>query len=343
METLDINVSYGNGDSLMIDASSYFYVYPGMDHVFQYLLSDLEDEKNCVVFHEIFSNRLIKFIWKKIDYHPTLNYLLNDWMTRICASFFVSPKVIKEGDIFIFSNIAIQYVSTRFLKLIKRMGGQIVLYFLDDITNINSRIALRKTREVDFDIVFSFDKKNAEQYGFQHMNTMYSRLKGIDCIPKYGIVFIGSDKKRFGIIENVYQRLTNEGTIDKHFFSIFQTDKSNELKYQGKMRINQSMDYKDVIKIVQQSNCILDIVIGEQVGLSLRAYEAIVYNKKLLTNNPEIFNFQYYDNRFMQYFSRVDEIDVAFVTEKIDVDYGYQDEFSPIYFLLYTLYHTISL
>ena len=65
-------------------------------------------------------------------------------------------------------------------------------------------------------------------------------------------------------------------------------------------------------------------------GLSLRPYEAVCYNRKLLTNNKSILDFPYYDSRYMQYFETVEEIDWDWVKEDIPVDYGYDCKFSPM-------------
>lgn len=311
----------------------HFYVYPGMDHVFQYLVYDLQKLEHCNVFFDIFTNGWITGVWRKIIYHPTFNYITNEWTTKISSRMLNFPDTIQEGDVFVFSNIAVQYIPVCCLKKIKKNGGKIVLYFLDDMANVNSKIALKKTQKIRFDLVFTFDKKNAEDYGFRHVYSMYSRLEQMTDVQKYGAVFIGSDKGRFDIIEKIYDRLIQETAPDKHFFSVFQTSEANALKYKDKMRINQSMDYREVVKVVQQSNCIIDIVIGEQSGLSLRAYEAIAYNKKLITNNPEIFNFPYYDERFMQYFSNVEDIDLEFIMKKTEVNYEYGEEYSPKRFL----------
>lgn len=318
----------------------YYHVYPGYDHVFQYILHDLRSHENCEIVTDIFKFSYARKMWEKIINHPTLNRKINFLTTELTRGFIKITKQISYCDIFVFSNIAVQYVPISILKRIKKKGGKLVLYFLDDIANVNSNIAFDKLKRIDFDVVCTFDKKNAEEYGFTHVYSMYSRLNDSCDDTKYGAVFIGSDKGRFTIIEEIFNWLSSEGIdgVDskdriQHFFSVFQTSGKHVMKYDGKMRFNQSLDYCDVVKIVKQSNCIIDIVIGEQSGLSLRAYEAIAYNKKLITNNSAIKDFPYYDERYMRYFSDVKDIDVSFVEDVDVVDYGYTDEYSPWNFL----------
>lgn len=64
--------------------------------------------------------------------------------------------------------------------------------------------------------------------------------------------------------------------------------------------------------------------------MTLRAYEAVAYNRKLLSNNKTILSFEYYDPRFMRYFEQVKDIDWDWVKEDANVDYDYKGEFSPV-------------
>ena len=240
------------------------------------------------------------------------------------------PVKLNKNQIFIFSNIAVQYVPDWVLKRIKNAGARLVLYFLDDLTNRNSRIAFEKTKKINFDVVSTFDKANAETYGFYYVNSMYSGLAGKNTDIKYDACFIGSDKGRFSMVESIYKKLAE---LNGSFFcSVYQTDESYKAKYEN-MCINESIDYKEVVTIVQESNCIIDLVLGEQSGLSLRVYEALAYNKKLLTNNQSILTFPQYDERYMRYFEKIEEIDWQFVLQRDAVEYEYKGEYSPVAFL----------
>ena len=306
------------------------YLYPGYDHVFQYLLKDLENEKNCRVIDHLFDSRTAERLWEHISKHPTIKEKTGEFFSTITANSLILPKKVEENQVYVFSNIAIQYIPDWELKRIKNAGAKLVLYFLDDLGNRNSRIAFEKTKRILFDAVCTFDRANAEAYGFHYVNSMYSILENRDVTVKYDACFIGSDKGRFSIVESIYKKLLEQnGTF---FCCVYQTDESHKQKYNN-MRINESIDYKDVTEIVRESNCIIDVVLGEQSGLSLRVYEAIAYNKKLLTNNRSIFEFPQYDERYMRYFETIEDIDWRFVLQREPVDYGYKGEYSPVVFL----------
>ena len=61
------------------------------------------------------------------------------------------------------------------------------------------------------------------------------------------------------------------------------------------------MDYYEIIKLVGESKAILDLNNGNQVGLTLRPLEALFFKKKLITNNINIINYDFYspDNIFI--------------------------------------------
>ena len=78
-----------------------------------------------------------------------------------------------------------------------------------------------------------------------------------------------------------------------------------------------------------KGSVILEVVQEGQVAPTLRPYEAVIYNRKLLTNNPNIKKFPYWDSKYMRYFSCVEDIDWKWVKDNTEVDYKYDGRFSP--------------
>ena len=62
--------------------------------------------------------------------------------------------------------------------------------------------------------------------------------------------------------------------------------------------------------------------------------EAIANNKKILTNNDSIRNFQYYNPKYIQIYSNVNNINLDFFYNN-KPNYQYNDEFSPKHFLAF--------
>ena len=57
---------------------------------------------------------------------------------------------------------------------------------------------------------------------------------------------------------------------------------------------NKFMDYNEVISRVCSSKAIIEINLEAQTGITLRALEALYFKKKLITNNENIMNFNFY-------------------------------------------------
>ena len=55
------------------------------------------------------------------------------------------------------------------------------------------------------------------------------------------------------------------------------------------------MEYDEVLDIVEQSLCIIDVPKPNQSGLTLRVLEAIFYNKKLITTNKNVVEEEFYN------------------------------------------------
>lgn len=85
-----------------------------------------------------------------------------------------------------------------------------------------------------------------------------------------------------------------------------------------------------MISEVLKCNCILDALSPGQTGVSTRYYEAVCYNKKLLTNNKDVLNFPFYNPQYMKIYQNPEDIDWNWVKERVPIDYHYDKRFSPL-------------
>ena len=88
-----------------------------------------------------------------------------------------------------------------------------------------------------------------------------------------------------------------------------------------------------MVQDLLQTNCVLEILAVLNPSATLRYKEAVIYNKKLLTTNPEITQLPYYDSRWMRYFEKAEDIDLDWLRTEEHVDYHYQGDFSTRHFL----------
>ena len=98
---------------------------------------------------------------------------------------------------------------------------------------------------------------------------------------------------------------------------------------------NVPMTYKEVLQNIQKTNCIVEIMNAGQQGLTLRAMEAICYNKKVLTDNATVKELSYYSKGYIQYKNPITDIDLDYMLDRRKVDYEYKNDFSPIHLIEY--------
>ena len=178
--------------------------------------------------------------------------------------------------------------------------------------------------EMDLNFLFQLRKKNVLVNLF-FINSKHKLPNRTNYTDTY---FVGSIKGGRGqLINDVYKYLSSNGVrcrFDVRSKNVdYLTDGMNHI--QGKW-----IPYTDVLQAIADTDCIIEIMQENQSGATLRYFEAIVYNKKLLSNNPHIVEFPFYDKRWMRTFKRVEEIDLEWLNNKVDVNYFYNNEFSPI-------------
>ena len=179
-----------------------------------------------------------------------------------------------------------------------------------------------------FDMIFSFDKADCENNGFIYHPTNYSTA----CINRNIKVtndafYVGVSKGRQNALEKIYSKLTAAGVACSFYIVGVKKKNISGIHY------NQWLSYKQVLEEIEKANCIIEVMEGMQQGVTLRTMEAICYNKKLLTNNKSIKELSFYESGNIMVFDSIDEIDPEFLRNRENVNYGYNNEFSPIHLI----------
>lgn len=138
---------------------------------------------------------------------------------------------------------------------------------------------------------WSFDPDNCEKYGYMKNNQFY--FEKLDCNSKkmiqYDAFFVGVDKGRYELVEQIYIKVTNCG---KRMFMGIVADKNSVLS----RKYIKPLDYDIIIEYIQKSNCIVDVVQKNQDGITLRVLEALFFEKKLITTNVGIEQYPFYNS-----------------------------------------------
>ena len=217
---------------------------------------------------------------------------------------------------------------------------KIILYLINSI-DAQSPImkgVRPKMKVFDWDRIYTFDEEDAQKFGYEYLGFCYYSSHYMS--EKTGVTndayFVGGLKgKRENTIYDTYKHLVSNGV--NCMFDLMPFDETKPTPLPGANFYRGWKPYADILEKVQKSNCIIEICQQGQNGATLRYFEAVTMNKKLLTNNKNIINFPFYNSKWMKIFSTTEEIDYEWVKTRELIDYKYKGEFSPTHFVDYVL------
>lgn len=246
-------------------------------------------------------------------------------------------QIINDGDNIILDTGAISVVDIEFLNKLKQSRNNLkMILLITDSMHAHSKHminAIPKIRKFHWDLILSYDRNDCNEYGFHYLGeNIYSKMINVNPGSfKSDIYFIGRNKHgRNDIAIELFNKLKFNDIVCNF---VLVDNKKEQKKLEGIKFSYKEIPYEDVISDVLASNCILEILQEGQETQSARYYEAVCYNKKLLTNNPNIMNLSFYNPRYMKYFKTIDDIDFDWVKKREAINYRYNNEFSPIQIL----------
>ena len=233
-----------------------------------------------------------------------------------------------SDSIIIVVNSVLAFLSPSYLKKLSRQN-KLVLLLVDSYRNRPEC----ETSKIKYfgNNVFTFDPEDALKYGFNLTQSYYSMIMpiGTDSVHK-GVYFCGAKKDKLAKLHSAY-KLFKDNSIDCDF-NIMSVPKDEQV-YDGINYMEQNIPYKEYIKSMQTMSCIFDVTQNNQTGVTIRYYEAVCYNKKLITDNQLVKKLPFYNPDYIQVYDKVENIDVDWIKKDIEIDYGYDGRFSPDHFL----------
>lgn len=299
-----------------------------------------------VMCREIIGRKNVTFINKannlKSDLAKSLDLLFQKISTKTNISFFPSfrfksyfcgtliPKEINLCFIFFDSNAHSR--DKVFLKYIKnRYKAKLVLYVMNPTSAIKLEPDLCRNY---YDLVFTVCAKDAGHYGWHISNHIYSKIPEIKQSSYDGydtdVFFIGRAKNRLQKILHTYKFLASND-IKCDFFIVDANEK--EKHYANDIHYSKWLPYEEALKRMCRSRCVLEILQKPGEGPTLRTTEAIIYNKKLITNDAGAAANPFYDERFVHIFDVPENINLNFIKKDIQPCYHYNEEYSANNFL----------
>ncbi|AOC93289.1 hypothetical protein BB050_00133 [Flavobacterium anhuiense] len=171
----------------------------------------------------------------------------------------------------------------------------------------------------NFDEVYTFEKEDALKYNLKFItNFIYNESKlNTEGVFKYDVFNISSRDNRFRTICKIAKELKAKEISFKFIIH----DKKNKLKDPNIEFIPESIQVDLVNKLVNDSKLLLDIHRKEQNGLSFRVFESLGLQKKLITTNHNIVQYDFYNPKNILI---IDEKNINF-----DIDF-FRSSYEPI-------------
>lgn len=266
---------------------------------------------------------------------PMYQKVLENYYSKVIAS-------VEENEYDYILIIRGEYTPINSLKLLKEKfpKAKLILYMWDSILN-NKKIEIKWPY---FDRVITFDKKDYLEFKdtLEFLPLYYYE----DCLPssnaadmEYDIGFIGTGHgDRIQIINEVKKQCEEKGLSIYTFMYLphklvylynkvtnpaFKHAKMSDFSYE-------KMPFEKVYEIYDKSKTVLDIESITQTGLTMRTLEIIGLHKKLITTNPDIVNYNFYNENNIQMMDRKNpKVDVEFINrEYLELDASIYKQYS---------------
>lgn len=182
---------------------------------------------------------------------------------------------------------------------IKSFTHKYIAYLYDSV----DRCPVEHLLEGVFDEIYSFDKEDIKKYGFKE-TTNYNYISSEPVRqtkkPKFEVLYIASFDKR---LDTVFKLKKAFKKIKVNFRFIIVGKKTSLFKLKNKFSDTISdldlrrkrIEQEDLKELYNDTKVILDIVRDNQTGLSFRVFEAMAFEKKLITNNQNISGYDFYN------------------------------------------------
>lgn len=225
------------------------------------------------------------FIGKNLKHEKRQNFIIDSLR-----------KIGKQDQILVINPEAIE---TRVHEVIREYSARNIAYLYDSMSRNPAHHILHF-----FDTVFSFDDEDVKKYGFKKI-TNYNYLKYCPSNrqqPKLDLFYITSYDKgrleRLNILINQIQALNisfkviiagKKGWKNK-IAQVVDKKNINILRFRRSLVAQQSLP-----KLYKNTKVILDLQRDNQMGLSFRIFEAMALEKKFITDNYNIKNYDFYN------------------------------------------------
>lgn len=290
------------------------YMYGGIDNI----------DDGCALFlkHNYFINRKTR----KFIYGYTINGKYKQ-ISNLLTKRTIRKQIINrlkyigknEQIVFILLSRVYETLGEDLISSLKSYfpNSKYCAYFTDLQKNFSVDLEIYRR---DFDILFTFDKAEAEQYGMKYALEPFTYHNVENKDPNYDITFVGSVKKdgdRLEELLDAYEKFKAHGL--KCDFRIINVPEEKQ-RYKGEIVYNQYLQFDELIEHVLNSRCVLEIVQDNGYSPTTRYTEACLFGRNLITNCRSIIDGTYPNDGNIFTIEYLSDINYEWIKEDHPVD-----------------------
>lgn len=192
--------------------------------------------------------------------------------TVVCMAHYWSPAILK--------------------RISKKYNCNCINYFWDKVVVSGYPIERGKVFEN-----WTFDLEDSRTYKMRYNPQFYvENLVEKNQIVEYDVCYVGADRNgtlvdRVAMANEYYSKM-RELNLKLFFYLLTKSAKAN-----AEIAANVPMNVKDVLDIMMKSKAVLEIIDSDKVEwLTLRPFQALTNNRKLITNNRKIVYYDFYNS-----------------------------------------------
>lgn len=300
----------------------YRFVVLGSDwDVYQYAFRDLIENK-FITYIPTFRPLGLLGKLQRIHLNPQLNKHIplpgkSLWGKHIANN--IKDKTGSKACILVIENWLRMESALHMLPILRSKfpDAKIVCFAQDLITRIDDMYTLRHV-DVDYvkqysDLFITFDTNDAKKYDLDYFPTVFSVPTNLPVSNERNtdMYFLGRDKGRLPLLTKLCDLFHTKGLTCN--FQILESTNTDRLEQKGVYYTDSPTNYRDNLLNVAHSHCIVEVLQENALSSTFRLWEAIVLNKKILTNNTAVLSSPLYDPRYISTFTSEIDIDWAFI------------------------------
>lgn len=231
-------------------------------------------------------NNKINLPFKKIWYPFYLDYKLLDKYYQNGESIYF---VFFEGNRLAYQKEFLDYLKKKYSKC------KLIFRYINILSKQN--MTYYSFVKQSYDLILTMDKKDSEREGLLYVpNTYWNSYRVMDNKYERDVIFLGGSKGRISQLDKCAHLFDKIGiTYD---FYVADCAENEKIEKKGFHYIK-NIKYKEYLRLLNRSRASLEILVQSQSGSTLRATEAVFFDKILLTTNSMILTENFYNSKYM--------------------------------------------